>query len=561
MVSVVRPRKSNLTRPIASTSSLSNWLTAASVPWAQYNGQKSVRRPGAISTPPACIPTLRVRPSSGRASSTISPASSSAATASAKAGSSRNARSSVHGSVGLCGISLDSRSHFEYGKSSTRPTSRTTAFAPSVPNVAICATACAPYLCLTYSITRSLPSWQKSMSKSGIDTRSGFRNRSNSRSYCNGSRSVMPSAYATRDPAPEPRPGPTGTPLSLAQLMKSATIRKYPENPILAMVDSSCSRRARYCGRRRSRSAASGNRRSRRRCSPARDRSWQNWSSETPAGVGKSGRRGRPSGKQLGHLGLGLEVLLLREAARAARIGQREALGDADPGLVRPKIAGCDELHRVGGHHRKPQLARQHQCGPTITVVAVAPGPLQLQVKAPRKQVRQAPRGRLGREFLTGAQQHTDLTRRPARQRDQPGRKRGRGRLAQPVDPYLTTVPMPVLEPGARQQLAQVQVPAAILDQQQQAKRAVAVDLVTHPHIAAEDRLDPTPASGRVKANRAEQVAQIGQGQRALLVGGRRVHGLVDAHQAIDHRELRVQAQMDERVAHAGHSIEAADQR
>jgi hypothetical protein len=30
------------------------------------------------------------------------------------------------------------------------------------------------------------------MSKSGMDTRSGFRNRSNSRSYFSGSMSVMP---------------------------------------------------------------------------------------------------------------------------------------------------------------------------------------------------------------------------------------------------------------------------------------------------------------------------------------------------------------------------------
>jgi hypothetical protein len=36
----------------------------------------------------------------------------------------------------------------------------------------------------------------------------------------------MPSAYATIEPAPEPRPGPTGTPFSRAQRMKSATIRK-----------------------------------------------------------------------------------------------------------------------------------------------------------------------------------------------------------------------------------------------------------------------------------------------------------------------------------------------
>ena len=32
---------------------------------------------------------------------------------------------------------------------------------------------------------------------------------------------VMPSAYATSEPAAEPRPGPTGMPRSLAALMKS----------------------------------------------------------------------------------------------------------------------------------------------------------------------------------------------------------------------------------------------------------------------------------------------------------------------------------------------------
>ena len=53
------------------------------------------------------------------------------------------------------------------------------------------------------------------MSKSGIDTRSGLRKRSNSRPKRSGSRSVMVSAQATSEPAPEPRPGPTGMPLRL----------------------------------------------------------------------------------------------------------------------------------------------------------------------------------------------------------------------------------------------------------------------------------------------------------------------------------------------------------
>ena len=82
----------------------------------------------------------------------------------------------------------------------------------------ICATRSAPYSRRTYSITSSRRSWQKSMSKSGMDTRSGFRNRSNSSPKRNGSRSVMVSAHAATDPAPEPRPGPTGMPCALRPL-------------------------------------------------------------------------------------------------------------------------------------------------------------------------------------------------------------------------------------------------------------------------------------------------------------------------------------------------------
>ena len=53
---------------------------------------------------------------------------------------------------------------------------------------------------------------QKSTSMSGMEMRSGFRNRSNRMSYSSGSTPVMPSENVTRLPADEPRPGPTGTP-------------------------------------------------------------------------------------------------------------------------------------------------------------------------------------------------------------------------------------------------------------------------------------------------------------------------------------------------------------
>ena len=63
---------------------------------------------------------------------------------------------------------------------------------------------------------------------SGSETRSGFRKRSKIKPKSIGSTSVMRMQYATRLPAAEPRPGPTGIPCSRAWRMKSQTIRKYP---------------------------------------------------------------------------------------------------------------------------------------------------------------------------------------------------------------------------------------------------------------------------------------------------------------------------------------------
>ena len=110
----------------------------------------------------------------------------------------------------ISGIALAKRSPKPYGLPSTLTTSRNTALAAIVPRVLICATESLPYLLVTYSSTLSRPSIQKSISKSGLLTLSGFKNLSNRRSYLMGSIAVIPKAYATIEPAPEPLPGPTG---------------------------------------------------------------------------------------------------------------------------------------------------------------------------------------------------------------------------------------------------------------------------------------------------------------------------------------------------------------
>ncbi len=89
------------------------------------------------------------------------------------------------------GIIFAIRSTSAYGISSTRPTSLIAALAAIVPNVMICATFSRPYFSVTYRITSPRRFMQKSTSISGMVTRSGFRKRSNSNSFCSGSTSVI----------------------------------------------------------------------------------------------------------------------------------------------------------------------------------------------------------------------------------------------------------------------------------------------------------------------------------------------------------------------------------
>ena len=60
--------------------------------------------------------------------------------------------------------------------------------------------------------------------------------------------SVIPKAYATSDPAADPRPGPTGMFCSRAQRMKSAVIRKYDAKPSWLMTSASYLSRPKISG-------------------------------------------------------------------------------------------------------------------------------------------------------------------------------------------------------------------------------------------------------------------------------------------------------------------------
>ena len=178
-------------------------------------------------------------------------------------------------------------------------------------------------------------------------------------------------------------------------------------------------------------------------------------------------------------------------------------------------------------------------------LVAGQAGALQLDVEAPGKTLRQALRQRLRARRIAGQQRHADHAAIGTGQRDQ-----ALVQLVQPgpLDPGLGA--LRIARPAARQQLAQVQVALHVLHQQQQPAGLLVAAFGLHPQVHAEDRLDALAAAGLVELHRAEQVVQVGDGQRHLAVGARGLGGSVDAQHAVDDGKLAVRAQVDE-----GHAV------
>ena len=168
-------------------------------------------------------------------------------------------------------------------------------------------------------------------------------------------------------------------------------------------------------------------------------------------------------------------------------------------------------------------------------------GALQLDVEALREERGQALRG-LARAPRVLREQR--LPHRPvlgARQRDQAAAE-----LREPVPLQPGLVALHVGKPRARQQLAQVQVPGAVLHQQQQAAGRLLARGRLEPHVGTDHRLHACLARGRIELDRAEEIAQVGDGERTLPVGSGGFHRFVDPQGAVDDGEFGVGAQVDE---------------
>ena len=107
----------------------------------------------------------------------------------------------------------------------TLPTSFMACLVCNLLKVPICLTLSIPYLLIVYSINSPLRLSAISISKSGGDSLSGFRNLSKYSSHSIGSILVISIQYATAEPHPDPLILTT-MPLSLQNFTKSRTTRK-----------------------------------------------------------------------------------------------------------------------------------------------------------------------------------------------------------------------------------------------------------------------------------------------------------------------------------------------
>ncbi len=266
-------------------------------------------------------------------------------------------------------------------------------------------------------------------------------------------------------------------------------------------------------------------------------------------------QRLRQVGEEGLHLRLGFEILLLGEGLGAAGIGQDIALGDAHPRLVGLEVLAVQELHRVGGHHRQVELRRQPHAGGDEGLrlgLAVA---LQFQVEAAGEERRPLPRRLFGRGPVARQQGLAHVAAGRAGQGDEAAVVAfGQGRAG-----YFRPAAVAGAEIGPGEELAQAQVARRVLRQEEQPGTAILPGggrsraRRRDPGVAADDGLEALAAGRAVELDHAEQVGQIGQGQRRHAVGHRPGHGLVQADHAVGDGVFAVQAQMDESGgSHAG---------
>ena len=381
----------------------------------------------------------------------------------------------------------------------------------------------------------------------------------------------MVSAQAATEPAPEPRPGPTGMPCAFRPLdevgddQEVAGEAHLADHVQLVVEPLAVARAGRRVGRQRVHAAIEalarhgthgfflgaaganlGRDRQHRLAAFRHHRAALRDRQRVVAGL-------RQIGEQRAHVGGGFEPVLRGDAAAIA-FRQQTALGDAQQGVVRLEHRRRGEEAVVGGDQRQARgIGERDQAGldGVLQRLAVA---MQLHHAAIGERLGEAGEQRLGLGFLPLGQQPGDRAVGAAGQQDQPGRVRG-----EHIERKLRLQPGFGFQEAARGQALEVGQPGRVLRQQhqrigRQAGRVRAGRVgAGQGDLAADDRLDALGRAGLAELQGAEQVAGVGDGDRGHRRLARQGGDLVGLDGALAERIGGVDAKVDEiGVGHGG---------
>ena len=255
--------------------------------------------------------------------------------------------------------------------------------------------------------------------------------------------------------------------------------------------------------------------------------------------------RVRYVGEQRRHRVRRLQELLGAVVARAARIVEHPAAGDAHAGLVGVEALGIEEAHVVAGDHRDPAARGDVQREGVEGVLALPSGAHQLQVQALAEAALEVGYGRFREVVAAPGEQLPGV-------RLRPGQREQAGVGLQPRRPRDHAIHAVAFHPRAGEQFRQAEVAGLVAAEQgEPAGRARAL---REQHVGARDRLDAGLLRLLVELHQREQVVLVGDRHRRQPARRAGRHEFRDADRGVDQRVLAVQVQVG--VA-GGHGITA----
>ncbi len=252
--------------------------------------------------------------------------------------------------------------------------------------------------------------------------------------------------------------------------------------------------------------------------------------------------------EELAHLGFALEVELIRAGSAPVLVVQARAQTDALEQLQAGGVRGGQVVHVVGDHRGEPELPAQVPGRLVEGLLVGQAGVLELQVEPVGPQA--VPESLDPGAGLFGVGLDQGGAHRPAQAAGEEDQAVPVGLEPLQVHPRLV---VHAVEDGVGDQLAEVLVALAVLDQGDQVVAPVAPTRVAvghalglHPETGPDDRVDAGGLAGLVEGDGPVEVAVVGERHRGLAQRGGAAGELLDRDGPVEQRELAVDVEVDE---------------